>query len=118
MQEYNYTDNGKEIVELFPCGEGCGKTLAATLAEAKARGLSCDKAILPEVITTLRAGLIAAWEGTFTAGERAFLNPVFTEALAAFDKGDMAKSKEIVATAPSISKDLDKKKAVIVGLFP
>ena len=70
------------------------------------------------VNSPLRAGLIQAWENTFTAGERAFLKPVFTEALSSFDNGDIAKSKEIVATAPSISKDLDAKKAFIVGLFP
>jgi hypothetical protein len=67
---------------------------------------------------TLRTGLLTAWEQTFTVGERAFLKPVFTEALAAFDRGDLAGCKEIVATAPSISADLNAKKVFIVGLFP
>ena len=69
-------------------------------------------------LATLRAGLLTAWEQTFTAGERAFLKPVFTEALAAFDHGDLAGCKELVATAPSVSPDLDAKQAFIVGLFP
>ena len=35
MKEYNYTDNGKEIMEWIPCGTGCGKSLADNLAERK-----------------------------------------------------------------------------------
>ena len=67
---------------------------------------------------TMRAGLIAAWEQTFTAGERSFFKSIFDDALAAFDRGDIAGCKEIVATAPSLSADLDAKKAFVVGLFP
>ena len=69
-------------------------------------------------LATMRAGLITAWEQTFTAGERSFFKSIFNDALAAFDRGDIAGCKEIVATAPSLSADLDAKKAFVVGLFP
>ena len=67
---------------------------------------------------TMRAGLIAAWEQIFTAGERSFFKSIFDDALAAFDRGDIAAARDIVATAPSLSADLDAKKAFVVGLFP
>jgi hypothetical protein len=49
MQEYSYTDNGSEIVEWIPVGAGCGKSLSACLADAKAKGLTWDESKLPEV---------------------------------------------------------------------
>ena len=69
-------------------------------------------------LATMRAGLIAAWEQTFTAGERSFFKSIFDDALAAFDRGDIAAARDIVATAPSISLAVDAKQAFIVSLFP
>lgn len=67
----------------------------------------------------LRAGLLAAWEATFTAGEKALLGPVFAAAVAAFDAGDVAGAKALIATIPSdLSASLAVKRDAIVGLFP
>lgn len=69
-------------------------------------------------LAALRAGLLAAWDQTFTPGEQAFLQPIYAAAVAKFDSGDIEGAKAIIETAPSISQDLDAKKAAIVALFP
>src|SRR6187399_355917 len=68
--------------------------------------------------SALRGGLLAAWDSTFTTGEKAFLRSIYRAAVAAFDAGDIASAKEIIETAPSITEDLDAKRAAIVALFP
>lgn len=47
--QYQYTDNGREILEWIPAGLNGGQTLADCLAEAKAKGLTWDEEKLPEV---------------------------------------------------------------------
>lgn len=69
-------------------------------------------------LAALRAGLLATWDQTFTPGEQAFLRPIYDAAVVRFDAGDVAGAKQIIETAPSISTDLDAKKAAIVALFP
>jgi len=66
----------------------------------------------------LKSGLLAAWDTTFTAGEKAFLEPLYNATLAALDAGDIAKVKELILTAPSISVELDSKRETLVNILP
>ena len=103
--------NGVDVITAWHRAEP--QPTAEQLAAVEAELVAQETAI-----AALRAGLLTAWAATFTAGERSFFKSIFDDALAAFDRGDIAGCKEIVATAPSLSADLDAKKAFVVGLFP
>lgn len=67
----------------------------------------------------LRAGLITAWETTFTSGEKALLAPVFQAAISAFNSDNLELARNIIESLPSdISETLATKREIILALLP
>jgi len=70
-----------------------------------------------QAIRAFRASLATLWKGTFTVGERAFLASLYEAVSAAVIANDLALAEEIITTAPSISVELDAKRATILQHF-
>ena len=81
-------------MEWLPCGAGCGKSLAANLAEAKLKGLTWDESKLPEQDTVKLAQNFVQSQG-FGADEKIICLNKLLKIKAA---GSLSSNPKLVAT--------------------